>query len=423
MTNGTSPLRDITCELLDRIGRAELVVGIPSFNNGATIAGVVDAVVSGLAAHVPGTPAAVVVADGGSTLDATREAALEVIRGRGAAGVVGIYRGLPGKGSAVRMILAAAERLGARGVALVDADLRSITPLWVERLLGPVVSGDFAFAAPLYRRFRYDGTITNNVVYNMLRCLYGRRVRQPIGGEFGLSGELARELLAEPVWDSDVARFGIDVWLTVQALVRGLPVCQTHLGVKVHDARDPAASLEPMFRQVVGTLFQLMEQTESTWQARAASEPLPEWGEPSAEVPEAFPVDEQALVDHFYQSWRTLRGAWQAIMEPSTFAELEVHADSGPDAFLLPTDLWVRTLFEFAACHHHRRIHKQQVVEVLSPLYFARVASFVRRVRELADQDAEAVVEEQARVFELRKPYLRAVWESRPGEPERREPR
>ena len=116
--NSLSPLRDVTCELLDRIGPVELLVGIPAFNNGATIGPVVEAVVSGLGEHFAGTPAAVVVADGGSTVDSTREVALEVIRRRDARGVVGIYRGLPGKGSALRMVFAAAERLTASaGVA------------------------------------------------------------------------------------------------------------------------------------------------------------------------------------------------------------------------------------------------------------------------------------------------------------------
>ena len=86
-------------------------------------------------------------------------------------------------------------------------------------------------------------------------------MRQPIGGEFALAGDLASALSEQPVWESDVARFGVDIWLTIQALTRGARTCQTRLGVKVHDAKDPASSLEPMFRQVVGTLFALMEET------------------------------------------------------------------------------------------------------------------------------------------------------------------
>ena len=34
--------------------------------------------------------------------------------------------------------------------------------------------------------------------------------RQPIGGEFGFRANLATAFLEQEVWDTDVARFGID---------------------------------------------------------------------------------------------------------------------------------------------------------------------------------------------------------------------
>lgn len=408
--NNTSPLRDITRELLGRIGQASLVVGVPSFNNGSTIGHVVRMAAEGLTKFFPSHSFAIVVADGGSTLDNSREEALAGIRESRIPGVVGIYRGLPGKGSAVRMIFAAAAELQAQAVALLDADLRSIEPFWVERLLGPILQAGAAFVSPLYVRYKYDGTITNNVAYNMLRCLYGKRIRQPIGGEFGLAMPLVRSLLAQPVWDTDIARFGIDIWLTVSALTAQVPCYQTHLGVKVHDAKDPATSLEPMFRQVVGTLFSLMEVTEEHWLPRDGSEPVPVWGDPIHQEPEAFPIDLDRLITQFYLSWKTLHGAWESVLQPDTFSELAAYVASGSRVFELPTDLWVRILFEFAAAFHRRPDYKRQILELLSPLYFARVASFIRRTQALSNQEAEKVVEEQARIFEVRKPYLRSLW-------------
>jgi len=410
MTTDRPAVRENTGQLLDRIGGADVVVGVPCFNNADTVGSVVGVAARGLEQAFPGLRTAIVVADGGSTVDDSREAALAALTRTGSHGVVGIYRGLPGKGSAVRMILAAAARLGARGVALLDADLRSITPEWVPRLLGPVFEHGCDFVAPCYRRYKYDGTITNNVTYNMIRCLYGKRVRQPIGGDFALSGELAAALEREPVWDSDIARFGVDIWLTIQALVRGCRIAQARLGVKVHDARDPASSLEPMFRQVVGTLFALMESTDGTWTAVRGSEPVDTFGPVWEEEPEAFPINYVRLLESFYVSWDTLRGTWQTILSAATFAELQVHAETGRAAFDLPLDLWTRIVFEFAAAYHHRETAKRQVVEVMSPLYFARVASFIHRTRELSNDEAEQVVEEQARVFELRKPYLVELW-------------
>src|SRR5439155_747140 len=83
---------------------------------------------------------------------------------------------------------------------------------------GPVVSGNAGYVTPLYARHKHDGTITNTVAYPLTRALYGARVRQPIGGEFGFAAELAHVWLAEPVWDTDVARFGIDIFMTTTAL-------------------------------------------------------------------------------------------------------------------------------------------------------------------------------------------------------------
>jgi hypothetical protein len=103
---------------------------------------------------------------------------------------------------------------------------------------GPSCTG-FDFVSPLYLRHKYDGTITNSIVYPLTRALYGREVRQPIGGDFGFSGRLASHYLTKPVWESNVARFGIDIWMTTTAIADGFKVCQTFLGAKLHNAKDP----------------------------------------------------------------------------------------------------------------------------------------------------------------------------------------
>lgn len=85
---------------------------------------------------------------------------------------------------------------------------------------------------PYYLRHKYDGTITNSLAYPLTRALYGQRIRQPIGGEFGFSGALAAHYLDQHVWESEVARFGIDIWMTTEAIACGARVCQSFLGAK-----------------------------------------------------------------------------------------------------------------------------------------------------------------------------------------------
>ena len=62
-------------------------------------------------------------------------------------GLVTIYRGIPGKGSAFRAIFEAAKYLRASAVVLFDSDLKSIKPGWVRNILEPVIDG-CDFVAP-----------------------------------------------------------------------------------------------------------------------------------------------------------------------------------------------------------------------------------------------------------------------------------
>ena len=94
-------------------------------------------------------------------------------------------------------------------------------------------------------------------MYPLTRTLYGKDVRQPIGGDFGFSGRLASFYLTKDVWESDVARYGIDIWMTTTAIANNFLICQAFLGAKIHDAKDPGADLSAMLYQVVGATFDL----------------------------------------------------------------------------------------------------------------------------------------------------------------------
>jgi glycosyltransferase involved in cell wall biosynthesis len=220
---------------------ADIVVGIPSYNNARTIAHVVEAAHAGLMKYFPQSTAIIVNSDGGSK-DGTRDAVLAakvddmhlLMLSHPVAPVQRLslpYNGVPGKGSAFRMIFEIARQMGARACAVVDSDLRSITPEWIDLLVRPVLALEYDFVAPYYYRHKYDGTITNSIVYPMTRALYGKRVRQPIGGEFGMSAALlGRYLEKKDDWETDVARFGIDIWMTTVAITEGFRICQSFLG-------------------------------------------------------------------------------------------------------------------------------------------------------------------------------------------------
>src|SRR3989338_9964688 len=67
-------------QAMDKLGEADIVVGIPSYNNARTIGHVVRAVSAGLAKYYPDRPCVIVNSDGGST-DGTRDLVLSTDTG------------------------------------------------------------------------------------------------------------------------------------------------------------------------------------------------------------------------------------------------------------------------------------------------------------------------------------------------------
>src|SRR5512135_2286010 len=109
-------LRTEIREQLATIGAADIIVGIPSFNNARTIGHVVRAVQAGLAKYFPDCKAVIVNSDGGSS-DASIDDFSAILLHHRVAPVSKIafpYSGIPGKGSAFRTIFEIAGVLGAK---------------------------------------------------------------------------------------------------------------------------------------------------------------------------------------------------------------------------------------------------------------------------------------------------------------------
>ncbi len=397
----------------EKMDRADLVVGIPCFNNDSTIEYVVDTVSEGISRHYKDLRTVIIISDGGST-DDTREAAKEKVVHPYVEKIVTIYRGIPGKGSALRMIFEAASFLKAKVCLLFDADLRSITPEWVKALADPVLSHGHDFVAPVYSRYKYDATITNNIAYNMTRALYGKRVRQPIGGDFGLSEKMVDFYYScgPEIWMTDIARFGIDIWMTTSAIVSDKSICQAYLGTKIHDVKDPLENLGPMFRQVVYPIFELMESNSEKWKGVTTSELIPTYGESIQKEPEAFSVDLPGMIENFNEGFKNLSVLWEKIINPQSFVILKgLTKKRKIENFLMPTEDWTKIVYDFAVTFHRWKKDRKNLVDIMRPLYYARVASFINRTKDMTTQDAEIIIEEQAQTFETLKPYLLKIWD------------
>jgi glucosylglycerate synthase len=340
------------------------------------------------------------------------------------------YHGIPGKGSAFRLIFEMAERLNAKACAVLDADLRSVTPEWVDLLLRPVLHAGFDFVAPYYHRHKYDGTITNSIVYPMMRALYGKRIRQPIGGDFGMSSELLKLYVRRDDWETDVARYGIDVWMTTIAVAEGLRVCQSFLGAKLHDAKDPGSDLSDMLQQVVGSVFSLMNEYEQVWRSVNESDPVELFGFRYDVGLDPILVNVERMVNSFARGCEELAEIWEIALAADTLQRVQgllCEYSKNPNVadFHVDDETWARIIFDFAVAHHRHPLERSHVLRSLAPLYMARVASFVNETREMSAAEVEQRIEQLCAFFESEKAYLMERWsgESTPQSPPHTVPR
>ncbi len=396
----------------DNVKSADMIVGIPSYNEADSIAFPVDVSDHGLREFFPGLKAVIINVDNNSQ-DGTREAFLNTPT-KTPKVYISTPEGVKGKGNNIRNLFRATVELNAKAVVMVDADLKSITPSWI-RYLGEPLMGRFDYVTPIYVRHKYDGTITNNITYPLLRSLFGLRVRQPIGGDFGFSGTMARAFLSEKLWNDKIANFGIDIWMTTIAIARGFNVCQAFLGSpKIHRAKDPAEDLSTMFTQVVSTLFDLMMEFEYLWRGLGESRPSSIFGFGLGvdEKPPEIHVSTDKLFESFRNGCKEYRDLWEEVLPMPEMVQCEKIAhESDVDTFYYHSDLWARVLFNFAVAYKQGDIDRNKLLESLIPFYHSRVLSFVNKTMNHGIRETEEYLENIIRVFEAEKYYLIKRWD------------
>ena len=410
---------------LKQMKNIDIIIGIPSYNNAKSIGRVIKAAELGLAKYFPQHKGLIFVSEGGD-VEETRNA-VDVLRDKNyfesafiarpklqTEILVTKYQGLSGKGTALKAIFEAARLLRTKAGCMLDADLRSISPEWIELLISPVILKGFGFVAPYYSRYKYDGTITNMIAYPVTWSLYGRRVRQPIGGDFGFSIELVESLLKKDVWQTDIARFGIDIWMTTVAICENLKICQSFLGAKIHDEKDPGKDLSPMFKQVVGTILGLMDIYQEKWIRVKGSRPTAIFGFESEISPKPIHVDMHNLIGKFKEGELKYKAIWKKVLETENYQKLLEVGKLDDSHFELPVELWIKSLFDFAVAYKKQteELDAKEIIEALVPIYYAMTASFVSKTQNLDCHQAEEIITQQCSVFEKLKPYLVNRWTS-----------
>ena len=198
------------------------------------------------------------------------------------------------------------------------------------------------------------------------------------------------------------------VFLSQRSWVR-YRICQSSLGVKAHVERR-SSELVPVLRQTIGELFCVMEPTFAFWGGKTGSEPIPVSGvAPQVEL-EPVRINRKRLGKMFQTGVAELQSVFQAILSANTLAELQHIAQPNGKILITRQELWVKTIYEFAAAYHKSVINRDHIVQALAPLFRGRVQTFLLENRNSSSAETESNLENLCLEFERLKPYLLELW-------------
>lgn len=414
-----SLLSDDFLRQLINVGEVDILIGLPTHNNAGTIQQVTRAIQAGILKCFPRDRAVIINADGGSS-DGTRNmvtgvsiddvwSASKVYALRTLHAISTEYASNPEPGRALHTILAASDLLQAKVCVIISPDEATIEPDWLQRLVKPVYHDNFDLTLPIYERQKFEGVLMRNVLYPMVRSIYGCRVREPFASDFAISSRLATDFLNRDFWDQDWVRAGPEMSLTIAAIAGSYRICQAFLGVRAHI--DPSATdLVLALRRTVGALFASLDVSFPAWSKISSSQPVATIDGHCEIAPEPFNLNRERLRDMFSNGVSELDPVFQYILSPKTLAELHKIAALRVDEFRYPPDLWARTIFEFAASFHQSVINRGHIIQALGPLFRGRALSFLEEISDADEPQIEQNVESLCREFEELKPYFLELW-------------
>jgi hypothetical protein len=411
-----SALSDALVRQLMAVGQVDILVGLPTLNNAATVAEVVRAVHVCFTRDFPRLRTVLINSDGGST-DGTPE----LIRAaslteadmlqtshslRTLHRVIVPYHGLPGKHTALRTLFAAVELTQAKVLVVVDPTGPSTSPERITELVTPIHRMAVEFLAPRYRRHPRDGLLVTQLARPLVRALYGVALDEPLGSEFSCSGRFASYCLEKNIWDHEVARFAIDLWLRTEAIAEGFPVGQVwRPATTTSGART---GLREAVQQVVLALVESLRAHESYWAAENGISELRTWGSDPGETPAAPTWDYETLADQARYDLGEIRPLLEGVLGAELLARVITEADA--PASHLDDDLWVRIVYVFVAASRRGPTGIEHLAGMFVPLYLWRAATFMAQTALEADVTVQARLDSLCETFVRLKPVLVDNW-------------
>jgi hypothetical protein len=393
------------------IGPIDIMVGVLCKDVEATVLNVLNVINEGLYRYFPDYNKAIVVSCAEST-DKTDEAV----------GLFQPYNSVhkivtkdivsAGKGSGVMTIFEIAHETKAKSIVLVDGDLLSVKPGWIQTIANPIIYGRADLTVPYYIRDKNDGVITNNLVYPFTRALYGIDIRQPIAGEYAISKNLYELLRNHPGFPPD---FGVDIFILTVAAAECFYVKEGLFSLKIHESTnhylEPEKFLIPMFRKVTGAMFELAKYYEDYWRSHPSRWKTKYYRECFSQKPIPVRVNIPEMKKNFEAEFTTSKNTMKQFLPDEIISDLENIVGKNEK---FDSELWAEIVYNYAASWKQITTDsdKYLLLDSLKTLWIGRFVSYAEEVKDMDINEAEIVIQKQAEIFEEKFDYLRSIYEN-----------
>ncbi len=391
----------------NQIKDIELIVGIPSYMEADSIGFVTKQVDLGIQKYFAGKNAVIVNVDNNSE-DNTKGAFLST-ETKTPKKYITTPRGVRGKGNNfLNLFKFGKKHISTLKVVLVlDADLKSVTPEWVKYLAEPIFKG-MDYALPRYSRHQFDGTITNHICYPLLYGLMGENIRQPIGGDFAFSPALMDHWLDQK-WHPTTKLYGIDIFMTLNAVIGKFKICEVGLGAKIHKASAP--KLGPMFTQVVTTFFEKVLSKKSDWIGMNNGDHArkPQFGLKTLDRPQQLFVNLRELKEKLRMEFKIREKLLKRYLSDYLYTSIKRMIEH--DHYNMDILMWTQCVYQLLYSFDlgSKRV-RSDIVEALKPLYFARSVTYDYQTWKYSIDYAEEAILDQAKAFSSQKPYFYGLY-------------
>lgn len=382
----------------EKIKKVDIVVGIPSYNEAETIGFVVEQAALGLEKYFSDRKSVIINLDHESP-DGTKRAFFDA-----QSDIPKIYistgKKIKGKGHNFHNLFLTAKDLKAKAVVVFDADLRSIRPNWVRKMVDPVLGG-FDFISPYYIRCKTDATITNHLVYPLICSLFGWNLRQPIGGDFAFSNKMINYWLKQR-WPQTAYKFGIDIFMSLGAYLNKAKICQVNLGSKLHNLSNP--KLGPMFFQVTEALFNIISNNLNKVRKIKDVDNIPVLGGRSLPILANAVPDEELFREIFWENINSNFDLIKKVVKGETKDNLISNIENKKIEIKLKD--WINIVYDFLGAYINKDFKRKDLIDALGCLYFGRIVSFYKNNKKCTPEEMEKAVVKRAKHFFKKREYF-----------------